>query len=124
MNTLDCIGVGPAVTIRSSSGATLRFEDEFAPADSDGEHAFIEPGGRPLLLGVLALHTEVVADRNVSGARITTRFVPRALLGGWSNRRGPSWHSSEPGRARVEIDVLPDGDVQYRHNLSSAGDRR
>jgi hypothetical protein len=123
-DTVDFIGVGSDVTIRFSSGASLRFETDFALTGSDGEHAFLDPGDKPSLLHLLALHTEVVSDGAVTGGRIAIRFASGALLEGWPNRRGPSWHYSEPGRARVDIDALPDGDVQYRHSPSSAEIRR
>ncbi len=123
-DTVDFIGLESNVTIRFSSGASLRFETDFALTGSDGEHEFLDPGDKPSLLGLLALHTDVVSDGAVTGARIAIRFASGALLEGWSNRRGPSWHYSEPGRARVDIDVLPDGEVRYRHSPSSAEIRR
>ena len=123
-DTVDFIGIGPDVTLRFSSGASLRFETNLALTDSDGEHAFLDPGDAPSLLDLLALHTKVVSDGALTGARIAIRFVSGELLEGWSNRRGPSWHYSEPGRARVDIDVLPDGEVRYRHSPSSAEIRR
>lgn len=122
--TVDLISIGPDVTIRFSSGASLRFETDFALTGSDGEHAFLDPGDKPSLLDLLALHNKVVSDGAVTGARIAIRFASGELLEGWSNRRGPSWHYSEPGRARVDIDVLPDGEVRYRHSPSSAEIRR
>lgn len=123
-DTVDCIGLGSDVTIRFSSGASLRFETDFALSGSDGEHAFLDPGEKPSLLGLLALHPKVVSDGAVEGARIAIRFTSGEMLEGWSNRRGPSWHYSEPGRARVDIDALPDGEVRYRHSPSSAEIRR
>lgn len=125
-DTVDCIGIGigPEVTIRFSSGASLRFETDFALTGSDGEHEFLDPRDKPSLLGLLALHTEVVSDGAVTGGRIAIRFASGELLEGWSNRRGPSWHYSEPGRARVDIDALPGGEVRYRHSPSSAEIRR
>lgn len=123
-DTVDFIGIESDVTIRFSSGASLRFETDFALTGADGEHAFLDPGDKPSLLTLLALHTEVVSDGAVTGSRIAIRFASGALLEGWSNRRGPSWHYSEPGRARVDIDALPEGDVQYRHSPSSAEIRR
>ncbi|ROS46401.1 hypothetical protein EDF53_1225 [Curtobacterium sp. PhB78] len=123
-DTVDFIGMEADVTIRFSSGALLRFETDFALTGSDGEHAFLDPGDKPSLLALLALHTEVVSDGVVTGSRIAIRFASGALLEGWSNRRGPSWHYSEPGRARVDIVGLPDGEVRYRHSPSSAEIRR
>ncbi|MCA5923483.1 DUF6188 family protein [Curtobacterium oceanosedimentum] len=123
-DTVDLMSIGPDVTIRFSSGASLRFETDFALTGADGEHAFLDPGDEPSLLGLLALHTEVVSDGAVTGGRIAIRFASGALLEGWPNRRGPSWHYSEPGRARVDIDALPDGEVRHRHSPSSAEIRR
>lgn len=123
-DAVDCIGIESDVTIRFSSGASLRFETDFALTGSDGEHAFLDPGDKPSLLGLLALHTEVVSDGAIEGGRIAIRFASGQLLEGWSNRRGPSWHYSEPGRARVDIDALPDDEVRYRHSPSSAEIRR
>lgn len=123
-DTVDFIGIDSDVTIRFSSGASLRFETDFALTGSDGEHAFLDPGDKPSLLDLLALHNKVVSDGAVTGARISVRFASGELLEGWSNRRGPSWHYSEPGRARVDIDALPDGDMQYRYSPSSVGVRR
>jgi hypothetical protein len=123
-DTVDFIGVGSDVTIRFSSGASLRFETDFALTASDGEHEFLDPGDKPSLLGLLALHTEVVSDGAIEGGRIAIRFASGALLEGWANRRGPSWHYREPGRARVDIDAMTDGEVRYRHSPSSAEIRR
>lgn len=123
-DTVEFIGVASDVTIRFSSGASLRFETDFALTGSDGEHTFLDLTDKPCLLPLLALHTKVVSDGAVEGARITIRLASGELLEGWSNRRGPSWHYSEPGRARVDIDALPDGEVRYRHSPSSAETRR
>ncbi|ROQ06101.1 hypothetical protein EDF42_1451 [Curtobacterium sp. PhB172] len=123
-DTVDCIGLESDVTIRFSSGASLRFETDFALTGSDGEHAFLDPGDKPSLLTLLALHTEVVSDGAIEGGRIAIRFASGALLEGWANRRGPSWHYSEPGRARVDVDAMTDGEVRYRHSPSSAEIRR
>jgi hypothetical protein len=123
-DTVDLISIGPDVTIRFSSGASLRFETDFALTGSDGEHAFLDPGDKPSLLDLLALHNKVVSDGAVTGARIAIRF---AVVPGRTSAVRPALEQltrGEPGRARVDIDVLPDGEVRYRHSPSSAEIRR
>jgi hypothetical protein len=113
-DTVDAITVDTAVTVRFSSGATLRFETAFSLTETDGTHTFMEPGDPPSLLPLLALHTTVVERGTVTGARIAICFASGELLEGWSHRDRPSWHWSEPGRARLDIDVLTSGEVVAR----------
>jgi hypothetical protein len=113
-DTVDAIAIDTAVTVRFSSGATLRFETAFSLTETDGTHTFMEPGDPPSLLPLLALHTKVVEGGSVTGARIAVRFATGELLEGWSHRDRPSWHWSEPGRARLDIDVLTGGEVIAR----------
>lgn len=113
-DTVDAVMIDTAVTVRFSSGATLRFETAFSLTETDGTHTFMEPGDPPSLLPLLALHTKVVERGTVTGARIAVRFASGALLEGWSHRDRPSWHWSEPGRARLDIDVLTGGEVVAR----------
>ncbi|WIB34895.1 DUF6188 family protein [Curtobacterium sp. MCJR17_043] len=113
-DTVDAVTIDTAVTVRFSSGATLRFETAFSLTETDGTHTFMEPGDPPSLLPLLALHTTVVERGTVTGARIAVRFASGALLEGWSHRDRPSWHWSEPGRARLDIDVLTGGEVVAR----------
>lgn len=111
---VDAVTVDTAVTVRFSSGATLRFETTFSLTEADGTHTFMEPGDPPSLLPLLALHTKVVERGTVNGARIAVRFASGELLEGWSHRDRPSWHWSEPGRGRLDIDVLTGGEVVAR----------
>lgn len=113
-DTVDAIAIDTAVTVRFSSGATLRFETAFSLTETDGTHTFMEPGDPPSLLPLLALHTKVVERGTVTGARIAVRFASGEVLEGWSHRDRPSWHWSEPGRARLDIDVLTGGEVVAR----------
>ncbi|WIB27798.1 DUF6188 family protein [Curtobacterium sp. MCSS17_015] len=113
-DTVDAVTVDNAVTVSFSSGATLRFETAFSLTETDGTHTFMEPGDPPSLLPLLALHTKVVERGTVTVARIAIRFASGELLEGWSHRDRPSWHWSEPGRARLDIDVLTGGEVVSR----------
>jgi hypothetical protein len=113
-DTVDAVAIDTAVTVRFSSGATLRFDTAFSLTETDGTHTFMEPGDPPSLLPLLALHTKVVERGTVTGARIAIRFATGELLEGWSHRDRPSWHWSEPGRARLDIDVLTGGEVIAR----------
>jgi len=113
-DTVDAVSVDTAVTVRFSSGATLRFETAFSLTETDGTHTFMDPGDPPSLLPLLALHTKVVERGTVTGARIALRFASGEVLEGWSHRDRPSWHWSEPGRARLDIDVLTGGEVVAR----------
>ncbi|MBY0177882.1 DUF6188 family protein [Curtobacterium herbarum] len=113
-DTVDAVTVDTAVTVRFSSGATLRFETTFSLTEADGTHTFMEPGDPPSLLPLLALHTKAVERGTVTGARIAVRFASGEVLEGWFHRDRPSWHWSEPGRARLDIDVLTGGEVVAR----------
>jgi hypothetical protein len=113
-DTVDAVTVDNAVTVSFSSGATLRLETAFSLTETDGTHTFMEPGDPPSLLPLLALHTTVVERGTVTGARIAVRLTSGELLEGWSHRDRPSWRWSEPGRARLDIDVLTGGEVVAR----------
>ncbi|PZE84053.1 DUF6188 family protein [Curtobacterium sp. MCBD17_032] len=113
-DAIDAIAIDTGVTVSFSSGATLRFETAFSLSETDGPHTFMKPGDPPSLLPLLTLHAKAVERGTVTGARVAVRFASGALLEGSSHRDRPSWHWSEPGRARLDIDVLTGGEVVAR----------